>query len=285
VTQAAAPDPKADGLAAELAELAAAVAQEAAELLLTRCGQAAVVQTKSSPTDVVTEMDRAAELLIRDRLSRARPSDAVLGEEGGQTGAGRIRWIVDPLDGTVNYLYGLPDWAVSIAAEVAGDVVAGAVCVPLRRSLFTAARGGGAWLESGWRPGPRQQLACTSGVDLAAALVATGFSYAAGQRARQGAVAAAVLPRVRDIRRSGSAATDLCSVAAGHVDAYYEQGLQYWDLAAGGLIAREAGATTGGLHGQAAGTDMTIAAPGGLFSALHDLLAEQFAGGGSSAAP
>ncbi|MGH3304510.1 MAG: inositol monophosphatase family protein [Streptosporangiaceae bacterium] len=261
------------GAAAELAELASAIAQEAAELLLTRRGQVTVVQTKSSPTDVVTEMDRAAEALIRDRLAAARPGDAVLGEEGGQTGAGSVRWIVDPLDGTVNYLYGLPDWAVSIAAEVSGDVVAGAVCVPLRRSLFTAASGGGAWLESARRPG-RQRLACNSGVGLSAALVATGFGYAAGQRARQGRVAAAVLPRVRDIRRSGSAATDLCSVAAGQVDAYYEQGLQYWDVAAGGLIAREAGARTGGLHGQAAGTDLTIAAAAGLFTELHDLLAE-----------
>jgi myo-inositol-1(or 4)-monophosphatase len=267
MTCAGAPEPH----LAELADLASSIAQEAAELLLTRRGQAAVVQTKSSPTDVVTEMDRAAEGLIRARLATARPGDAVLGEEGGQTGTGSIRWIVDPLDGTVNYLYGLPDWAVSIAAEVAGEVVVGAVCVPLRRSLFTAARGGGAWLESAWRPG-RQRLACNAGVGLSAALVATGFGYAAGQRAAQGRVAAAVLPRVRDIRRSGSAATDLCSVAAGQVDAYYEQGLQYWDVAAGGLIAREAGARTGGLHGQAAGTDMTIAAAAGLFLELHDLL-------------
>jgi myo-inositol-1(or 4)-monophosphatase len=258
---------------AELASLASSIAQEAAELLLTGRGQVGVVQTKSSPTDVVTEMDRAAEKLIRDRLAAARPGDAVLGEEGGQTGAGRVRWIVDPLDGTVNYLYGLPDWAVSIAAEVAGEVEAGAVCVPMRRSLFTATRGGGAWLESAWGQGP-QRLACNSDVRLPAALVATGFGYAADKRARQGRVAAAVLPRVRDIRRSGSAATDLCSVAAGQVDAYYEQGVQYWDIAAGGLIAREAGARTGGLHGQPAGPDLTIAAADGLFADLHDLLAE-----------
>ena len=267
--------------AVELAELASSIAQEAAELLLTRRDHVAVVRTKSSPTDVVTEMDQAAEKLIRDRLAAARPGDAVLGEEGGQTGAGNVRWIVDPLDGTVNYLYGLPDWAVSIAAEVAGDVVAGAVCVPLRRSLFTAATGGGAWLESAWQPG-RQRLACNSGVGLSAALVATGFGYAAEQRARQGSVAAALLPRVRDIRRSGSAATDLCSVAAGEVDAYYEQGVQAWDVAAGELIAREAGAVTGGLHGQPAGPGMTIAAAAGLFTELHDLLAELAAGGAAA---
>ncbi len=267
------PPPPPSSEVAELAELASSIARQAAELLLAGRGRVAVVQTKSSPTDVVTEMDRAAEKLIRDRLAAARPADAVLGEEGGQTGAGSVRWIVDPLDGTVNYLYGLPDWAVSIAAEVAGEVEVGAVCVPLRRSLFTAVRGGGAWLEAAWRPG-RQRLACNSGVDLSAALVATGFGYAAEQRARQGRVAAAVLPRVRDIRRSGSAATDLCSVAAGQVDAYYEQGVQYWDIAAGGLIAREAGALTGGLHGQAAGSELTIAAAAGLFAELHDLLAE-----------
>jgi myo-inositol-1(or 4)-monophosphatase len=242
-------------------------------MLLDRHGRVGVVQTKSSPTDVVTEMDRAAEDLIRDRLLAARPGDAVLGEEGGQTGAGEgVRWIVDPLDGTVNYLYGLPDWAVSIAAEVDGVIVAGAVCVPLRRSLFTAALGRGAWLESGWQPG-RRRLACNPAVPLPAALIATGFGYGVRQRAGQGRVVAAVLPRVRDIRRGGSAATDLCSVAAGQVDGYYEQGLHSWDLAAGALIAREAGALTGGLRGQAAGTAMTIAASPGLFAELHDLLA------------
>jgi myo-inositol-1(or 4)-monophosphatase len=270
VTSARTPAPEPEP--AELADLASSIAQEAAELLLTGRGHVSVVQTKSSPTDVVTEMDRAAEALIRDRLAVARPGDAVLGEEGGQTGTGSVRWIVDPLDGTVNYLYGLPDWAVSIAAEVAGEVVAGAVCVPLRRSLFTATRGGGAWLESSWAPG-RQRLACNSGVVLSGALVATGFGYEADQRVSQGRVVGALLPRVRDIRRSGSAATDLCSVAAGQVDAYYERGVHSWDIAAGGLIAREAGAMTGGLRGQPAGTDMTIAAAASLFAELHDLLA------------
>lgn len=239
---------------------------------MSRRDRVGVVRTKSSPSDVVTEMDRAAEDLIRERLLAARPGDAVLGEESGQTGSGNVRWVVDPIDGTVNYLYGLPDWGVSIAAEVDGEVVAGAVCLPLRRALFTAASGGGAWLESSWQPG-RQRLTCKSGVPLSAALVATGFAYGAAQRSGQGRVVAAVLPSVRDIRRSGSAASDLCSVAAGQVDAYYEQGLKYWDVAAGGLIAREAGALTGGLRGQAAGTAMTIAASPGLFAELHDLLA------------
>jgi myo-inositol-1(or 4)-monophosphatase len=276
------PDQRSAPSPAELAELARSVAEEAAGLLLARHGRAGVVDTKSSPTDVVTEMDRAAEELIRDRLLAARPGDTVLGEEGGQIGAGDgVRWVVDPLDGTVNYLYGLPDWAVSIAAEVGGEIVAGAVSVPLRRCLFTAVRGGGAWLESGGQP-ERRQLRCNSAVPLAAALIATGFGYGAPQRARQGQVVAAVLPRVRDIRRSGSAATDLCSVAAGQVDGYYEHGLNYWDLAAGALIAREAGAMTGGLRGEAAGTAMTIAASPALFAELHDLLASRIEAGQSA---
>ncbi len=260
------PDPLA------LVELARSVAREAAELLLAQHDEAAVVQVKSSPTDVVTQLDRAAEQLIRDRLLAARPADAILGEEGGETGHGSVRWIVDPLDGTVNYLYGLPDWAVSIAAEVDGAVVAGAVYVPLRRNMFTATLGGGAFLESDWQDSPRR-LACNSGVPLPTALVATGFGYASARRAAQGQVVAVVLPRVRDIRRTGAAANDLCSVAAGRVDAYYEQGVHEWDIAAGGLIAREAGAMMGGINGQPAGESMTIAADPALFRALHDLLA------------
>ena len=255
-----------------LVELAASVAREAAALLMTRYGRVAVLDTKSSPTDVVTEMDQAAEKLIRERLLAARPGDAILGEEGGQIGSGPVRWVVDPLDGTVNYLYGLPNWAVSIAAEAAGQIVAGAVCVPLQRSLFTATLGGGAWLDSGWESGPRR-LACNTGVSLRQALVATGFGYPVRQRTTQGRVVAAVLPQVRDIRRAGAAAVDLCSVASGQVDAYYEQGTHYWDIAAGGLIAREAGAVTGGLHGQPGGEAMSLTAGPELFAELHDVLA------------
>jgi myo-inositol-1(or 4)-monophosphatase len=259
---------------AALAELACAVAVEAGELLRSGHGQVRVVQTKSSPTDIVTQMDQAAEALIRDRILAARPGDAILGEEGGQpdaVGAGGVRWVVDPLDGTVNYLYGLPDWSVSIAAEIDGTVVAGAVSVPERQRLFSARLGGGAWVRS---PGAAPAaLACTTGVALADALVGTGFGYFAARRAVQGRVVAAVLPRVRDIRRGGSAAVELCSVAAGHLDAFYERGLNPWDVAAGGLIAREAGAQVAGLHGRPATDAMTVAASPGLFTALHDLLA------------
>jgi myo-inositol-1(or 4)-monophosphatase len=258
---------------AELAELARSVALEAADLLMAGHATARVVQTKSSPTDVVTEMDRAAEELIRRRILAARPGDDILGEEGGQTGSGSaVRWIVDPLDGTVNYFYGLPDWSVSIAAEIAGTVVAGVVRAPLHRATYTATLGGGAWLDSGWLATPAR-LSCNSGVPLARALVATGFSYQAGQRAAQGAIVAQLLPRVRDIRRMGSAALDLCSLAVGRVDAYYESGVHDWDIAAGGLIAREAGATVAGFDGNEPGEAMTIAAGPGLFAELHDLLA------------
>lgn len=257
---------------AALAGLAREIAEEAAGLLMSRHGSVRIVQTKSSPTDIVTEMDRAAEELIRQRILADRPGDAILGEEGGQTGGGTVRWIVDPLDGTVNYLYGLPDWAVSIAAEVGGTVVAGVVCAPLRRATYVATLGGGAWLHSGWEPAP-QRLACTARVALRGALVATGFSYQATERAAQGAVVAGLLPRVRDIRRAGSAALDLCALAGGLVDAYYESGVHEWDIAAGGLVAREAGATVAGLHGAGASTAMTIAASRELFTELHDALA------------
>jgi len=286
------------GSAADLLELATSVAVTAGRLLLGRGGRPEVVATKSSPTDVVTEADRTAETMIRDLIGEARPDDRILGEEGGETGGAdgqgregaggggdgeggisRVRWIVDPLDGTVNYLYGLPDWAVSIAAEADGTVVAGAVFVPRRDELFSAALGGGAWLSSGaldWRGEDAPQpirLACNVGVPLDRALVATGFGYEAGRRLVQGEVLQAVLPRVRDIRRGGSAAVDLCSVASGSVDAYYERGVNLWDIAAGALIAAEAGAGITGLYGRPAGPAMTIAAASPLLGELHDLLA------------
>jgi myo-inositol-1(or 4)-monophosphatase len=216
-------------------------------------------------------MDRRAEELIRSRILAVRPGDAILGEEGGQTGDAPVRWVIDPLDGTVNYLYGLHDWAVSIAAEVSGVVLAGAVSVPRHGEMFTAVRGGGAWLDSA--AGGRVALRCGPGVPLDQALVATGFGYQATRRKVQGEVVAALLPRVRDIRRAGAAAVDLCSVAAGRVDAYYERGLNHWDYAAGALIAAEAGAVVGGLGGTPASTSMTIAAGPELFGALASVLA------------
>ena len=164
--------------------LARAAAVEAGRMLAARrppgrSGRPEVTGTKSSPTDVVTEMDRASEALITGRLRSQRPDDAVLGEEGGESGRGRVRWIIDPLDGTVNYLYGLADWAVSIAAEVEGTLVAGVVAVPAQDEVFTAVAGGGAWLQAG--DAPPVPLRCNTGVTLAQALVATGFGYEAGR--------------------------------------------------------------------------------------------------------
>jgi myo-inositol-1(or 4)-monophosphatase len=266
-----------------LLRIAVAAAGEAGQLLASWRGdeRPEVVQTKSSPTDVVTEMDRRSEALITRRIRAYRPGDAVLGEEGGQTAGGatgdgddrslpgRVRWVVDPLDGTVNYLYGLRDWAVSIAAEVDGTVVAGVVEVPRYGETFTAVVGQGAWLHRGEA---KLALHCTAEVPLGQALVGTGFGYDPGRRQVQGEVVAALLPYVRDIRRGGSASVDLCSVAAGRLDAFYERGLNYWDFAAGGLIAREAGAIVGGLAGKTESTSMALAAGAGLYQQLDAFL-------------
>jgi myo-inositol-1(or 4)-monophosphatase len=278
--------------ARELLVIAVGAALEAGQLLASKEGRVEVAATKSSPTDVVTEMDGRAEELIRARILVARPDDAILGEEGGQVDGAAdapARWVVDPLDGTVNYLYGLHDWAVSIAAEVDHQIVAGAVYVPMRGELFTAVRGEGAWLEStrgsgtSGAPGEsaipdstfeRIPLRCRPGVPLDQALVATGFGYRAERRTVQGEVVAALLPRIRDIRRNGVASVDLCAVAAGRLDGYYERGLNYWDYAAGALIAAEAGAVVGDSRGGPPSTSMTVAAGPGLFGPLRDALAE-----------
>jgi len=264
-----------------LLRIAVDAAGEAGRLLASWRGdeRPEIVDTKSSPTDVVTEMDRRSEALITEWIRAVRPGDTVLGEEGGQTlggpgatdagGHARVRWVVDPLDGTVNYLYGLPDWAVSIAAEVDGTILAGVVEVPRFGERFTAVAGRGAWLHRG---GSAIALRCNTGVTLGQALVGTGFGYDAGRRQVQGEVVAALLPHVRDIRRGGSAAVDLCSVAAGRMDAFFERGLNYWDYAAGGLIAREAGALVGGLAGRPESTAMTVAAGPDLFRHLDTFL-------------
>ncbi len=181
--------------------------------------------------------------------------------------------MVDPIDGTVNYLYGLPQWAVSIGVEDADSTVVGVVLDPAKDELFTAVRGEGAFLLTGSAGSPRR-LRCTQVTDLGQALVATGFGYDARRRAAQARVLPDLLPRVRDVRRLGAGALDLCAVACGRVDAYFEQGLSPWDLSAGGLIAREAGVRVEGLRGRAAGFPMVLAAPDGVFGALHDLLVE-----------
>ena len=253
--------------AEELLEIARAAAAEAAKLLVDgRPEQLGVAKTKSSPTDVVTEMDTAAERAIREAVLGRRPDDGFLGEEGGSaSGASGVRWVVDPIDGTVNYLYGLPAWAVSIGVEVRGETVAGVVLAPQLGEEYTAVRGGGALLN-----GRRLAVRPSEGLDRA--LVATGFGYRAERRAVQGRIVGGLLPLVRDIRRGGSAALDLCALAAGRVDGYFERGTQAWDRAAGTLVAVEAGAVVEGFHGVPASAEMVIAAGPELFPDLHGTL-------------
>jgi myo-inositol-1(or 4)-monophosphatase len=245
--------------------LASRLAAAAAEVLRNRPADLDV-QSKSTPTDAVTVMDGAAERVILDGLARERPDDAIVTEESAdRPGSSAVTWYVDPLDGTVNYLYGLPQYAVSIAAEVDGELVAGVVVDVARQLEYAATLGGGARVNG--RP-----LACTQQTDPALSLIATGFSYESRRRGAQATTLTLVLPVVRDIRRFGSAALDLCSVAAGIVDGYYEAGMHPWDWAAGALIAREAGARVEGLGGKPPGAYTTLAANPVLFSALHDLL-------------
>ncbi|GAB2937232.1 inositol monophosphatase [Rhodococcus aerolatus] len=196
-----------------------------------------LVATKSSATDPVTVVDTECEAFLRERLGAARPDVRVLGEEGGGDAGdvAGLRWVVDPIDGTVNFLYGLPGYAVSIGAQLDGRTVAGAVVDVPTGEVYAAGLGRGATLDGA-------PLRCSAADDLALALVGTGFGYDAARRARQGRLVAGVLPRVRDVRRGGSAALDLCSVAAGRLDAYYEHGTNPWDWAAGSLVAAEAGA-------------------------------------------
>jgi len=261
----------------QLLSIAVPVAREAAATARRMRAEAITdVETKSTRTDVVTAADRAVERQVVSSLRTIRPHDGVLGEEYGENTpeSGAVRWILDPIDGTVNYLYGLPAYAVSLAAEVDGVVLAGVVINAATGDEWTATRGGGAW-----RGGRR--LRCSTRTDLSQVLLGTGFGYDAKRRAHQGAVLAQLITRVRDIRRIGVASLDLCSVGEGLLDAYYEKGLNPWDHAAGGLIAAEAGALVGGLEGAPPGLDMVVAAPPAIFGPLHDALVELDAAGGA----
>lgn len=230
-------------------------------------GPLEITATKSSSTDIVTVMDQQAERLVVERIAAARPDDGFLGEEGAAVeGTSGVTWVIDPIDGTVNYLYGIPSYAVSVAARVGDEVVAGAVVNPVSGETWSAVRGQGAWLDG--RP-----IRVNPAPELAMALVATGFGYGPERRARQARILCTVLPLIRDVRRAGAASLDLCALACGRVDAVYEQGLKPWDLAAGGLVAEEAGATVGGLRGGPAGEALVVAAPPGLFEVLVQLLA------------
>ena len=254
----------------ELLAVALNASTVASRILLDERPAELSTDTKTSSVDVVTEMDRRSERAIREYIAAHRPGDAVLGEEGGATaGSSGVTWIVDPLDGTVNYLYDLPQWAVSIAAEVAGVTRVGVVAVPRLDEVFWASIGQGAFCTKASRD---HSLNVSAVSDLALSLVATGFAYTRGRRATQARGLVGVVPNVRDIRRAGAASVDLCHVAAGKVDAYFEKGLQPWDVAAGALIAREAGAIVVPDHSYAFDEVYVAAAPG-IASDLLDLLA------------
>ena len=247
-------------------------------------GRVDVASTKSSPTDAVTDIDHASEEFIREALLAERPHDGIVGEEGDDhAGTSGVDWLVDPIDGTVNFVYGIPQYAVSLAAVADGETLAGFVINIASGERWGAARGVGAWsstgpplagasVPAGGAPRERTRLVAPAppAGGLAHAMVATGFHYVPEIRARQATAVAALLPQVRDIRRFGSAALDLCALASGRLDAYVEQGLHPWDLAAGGLIAREAGLVVRGLEGDEGNNRLVIAAHPALFGEFFD---------------
>jgi myo-inositol-1(or 4)-monophosphatase len=251
----------------DLLGVARSAALEAGRVLLARRGSVLTVDTKSSATDPVTSADKAAQQAIASVITDARPEDALTGEEGlRRSGTSGYRWIVDPLDGTVNYLYGRDEWAVSVAVRDSSGAVAGVVHAPALGATFTAVRGQGAWHQD-------RRLAVRATQDLSAAIIGTGFSYTADGRRSQAAVLSRLLPRIADIRRGGSAALDLAAVASGTLDAFYEDDLEEWDWAAGALLASEAGASVGPLPGQDGRSGIVAAAPG-----LRDPLMELLGG-------
>lgn len=257
------PGAGAEGLLALARQAAAA----AGAILLDRFGgRQDAVRSKSSATDLVGEADLAAERAVRALLAERRPHDGILGEEGGDTGGSSgLRWVVDPLDGTTNYLYGIGQWAVSIACEDEEGPLAGVVLDAVRGEEWAALRHGRVELNGVPLP-PRRDPP-----PLAEALVGTGFGYEAEARARQAEVIARVLPRVRDIRRAGSAALDLAWTAAGRLDVYFERGMQPWDEAAGALVCREAGLETRRLEATARDAIGLVAGPAALVGPLYEL--------------
>jgi myo-inositol-1(or 4)-monophosphatase len=254
---------------AALREIAEEAARAAGELLRERfvAGGERATASKSTPTDLVSEADLAAERAIREVIAARRPGDAVLGEEGGETqeGAG-LRWIVDPLDGTVNFLFGVPQWCVSVAVHDAEGGLAGVIFDPMRGELFAAARGQGAPTLNG------AAVRASERDELATALVATGFAYDAGVRAMQAQAVSRLLPQVRDVRRMGSAALDLAWTAAGRYDAYYERGVHIWDVAAGTVLCEAAGLGVRALRPRPDAPDGIIAAPRDLIDRLATLV-------------
>jgi len=259
-------------LVASLLDRARSVAGEAASLLVDQRPAQLEVESKEVATDVVTDMDRRSETLIVDRLLAGGSRDGVLGEEGEDRPSGSgVRWVIDPIDGTVNYLYRLPIWAVCIGAELDGEPVVGVVAVPELGLTYWGAEGSGAWV-TGPRGDRPVEVGRQSRLDLS--LVATGFGYSVERRTAQARCVSRLLPRVRDIRRVGTASVDLCWLADGRVDAYYEVGLKPWDYTAATVIAREAGATVVGMSDGPPTGDLVAAANPTLLPAFGRLLTE-----------
>ena len=252
----------------ELAAIAREITRHAGGIALAgrRSGALRDVTTKTTGTDMVTEFDRRGEELIVGELRRRRPHDAIVGEEGANlAGASGITWYIDPIDGTTSFLYDLPTWCVSVGARDEHGPLAGAVYVPALDEMFWAVRGEGAYLGDA-------RIRCNTDVDISKALCATGFSYGAAQRTVQMRRVAEFIDKIRDIRRSGAAAIDLCFVACGRVDAYFEENLHPWDLAAGELIAREAGALSGDYSGGPIRPAEVLVAVPSVFAPLSALL-------------
>lgn len=248
-------------LTAQILDLALTTSRKAGELLMAR-PESFDINQKSTARDFATHMDHASEKLIVESILSARPDDGIIGEEGSdRPSKSGITWVIDPIDGTVNYFYGLPGWNVSIAAKDSEGVLVGVVNAPTIGAFWHGVRGGGAFLNG-------KPIHCNEPVQMQDALLGTGFSYNSDQRQRQAEFFLDIVRDIRDIRRTGGAAVDLCCVATGWTDGYFERDLHEWDLAAGGLIAREAGAVVTGRNGGPAGHEMTICAGPTLHSAL-----------------
>lgn len=251
----------------ELLDLALSAARAAGAVLRDRFrGPIRDVRTKSSATDIVTEADQASEAVILRGIRSERPNDTILGEEGGLArGSSGLRWVVDPLDGTTNFLFGVPQWAVSIACEDADGAVLGVVYDPLRDEMFVARRGKGATLND-------QPVRVTEATDLAKSLIATGFAYKPEERRAAARILPDLITQVRDIRRPGAASLDLAWVAAGRFDGYYETPIEHWDVAAGQLLVSEAGGAHAPLPDPVGDRAGLVAAGRGIFDDLRDLV-------------
>ena len=258
-----------ESLNQNLLKLALDIAKSTSDLLVNKRPDKLTYESKSTPVDLVTEMDKKAEEHIVQRVQEVRPNDSFLGEEGTAQqvkNPSNVRWIIDPIDGTVNYFYNHPYWAVSIGIEIDGEIQVGVVAAPLLHEIYYAVKNEGAYLE---HDGKKTKLKTNSGAKLDKALVATGFGYDPERRKKQGGALAEMVVLARDTRRAGAASIDFCYVAAGRLDAYYEFGLYPWDFAAGALIVTEAGGCVGGLNGEKLGGDWALAANADLFYVLN----------------